>query len=136
MTTDWMNRKICNAVLWLFAGLVIVIVLTSCSPYQGANLHLETPTPAQPVSSVTASPQIANLQFETPTPRPITCTVTAYTLNFRSGPGTQHAVKDVLHNGERVQIISGGDWLKVETAQRVTGWAYGKYINCLRIGGR
>jgi uncharacterized protein YraI len=123
MTTLPQNRNIMQALAWFIAACVIAAALLGCSPYATDQLDSSTPTPAP---SVTATVSHSSLENDTPTPRPA-CTVTAYTLNFRAGPGTQHAVKDVLSNGERLQVIQRGAWLKVETAQRVTGWVYGRY---------
>jgi uncharacterized protein YgiM (DUF1202 family) len=131
MTTIPENRRMFYPVMYLLIVCVIAAALTSCSPYASnpsANQHQGSPTPAP---SVTATPlDLSPVTNQEPTPRP-SCTVTAYTLNMRTGAGMRHAVKDILHNGERVQILSRpADWLKVETAQRVTGWVYGKYIKC------
>jgi hypothetical protein len=55
--------------------------------------------------------------------------VTAGGLNLRSGPGTSNAILDVMHCGDRVQVVGGpsAGWWNV-TWQTTTGWASGNYL--------
>ncbi len=55
-----------------------------------------------------------------------TGTVTATTLNVRSGPGTNNSIVGKLNNGANVTIQQvEGDWLMVGQGQ----WVHGNYIN-------
>jgi len=52
--------------------------------------------------------------------------VTAQTLNFREGPGMSYAVTGILRQGERLEVIARGAWLRVSTGTE-TGYIYGRY---------
>jgi uncharacterized protein YgiM (DUF1202 family) len=122
MTTLKENRNIMQALAWFIAACVIAAALLGCAPVIA--MEAETPTAAP---SMTATNNRLNLDTYTPTPRPA-CTVTAYALNFRAGPGTRYEVLQILYSGDVLQIsLRHENWLKVETAQRVTGWVYGRY---------
>ena len=114
MTTE---KKIFNVWLWFMAGFTLLILLSSCSPLA----MYEAPATATP--SATATLTKPN---NSPTPTPPSCTVTAYTLNLRTGPGMSYAVKWILERGEVVTILERGDWLKVSTGT-ATGFIYGRY---------
>ena len=56
-------------------------------------------------------------------------TVTASSLNFRTGPSTSYSIIDVLMNGQKVEYIStSGSWLKVKY-NGVTGYVHGDYVS-------
>ena len=56
-------------------------------------------------------------------------TVTASSLNFRTGPSTSHSIINVLMNGQKVEYIStSGSWLKVKY-NGVTGYVHGDYVS-------
>jgi uncharacterized protein YgiM (DUF1202 family) len=116
------NRRLCDFVLWCFAGMVLVIFMTACSPYTAkpANLQI-TATP-----SVTATVKtLSNLTEFPPTPRP-SCYVTAGTVYLRSGPGMSHAAIDVLRKGEALTVLRRGEWIRVSTGSKA-GFIYGRY---------
>jgi uncharacterized protein YgiM (DUF1202 family) len=117
------NKKLCSAFIWFTAACALVILMTSCSPYAATEQLFSTPTPAP---SMTAEKVTTLLPS---TPAPPACTVTAYTLNLRSGPGTRHAVTQILYSGEAVTVLSlrKDNWLKIETAAGVRGWVYSRY---------
>ena len=55
-------------------------------------------------------------------------TVTASSLNFRTGPSTSYSIINVLINGQKVEYIStSGSWLKVKY-NGVTGYVHGDYV--------
>ena len=55
-------------------------------------------------------------------------TVTASSLNFRTGPSTSYSIINVLMNGQKVEYIStSGSWLKVKY-NGVTGYVHGDYV--------
>ena len=98
---------------------MLVILLTSCNPYQG--LQIATPTAtAQPSVTVT----ISKSQDATATPQ--TCTVNASKVYLRNGAGMSHAVIQILHKGQALIVIERGDWLKVTTRNQA-GFIYSKY---------
>ena len=52
-------------------------------------------------------------------------TVTASSLNFRSGPSTSHSIIGSLQKGQQVEYISeSGSWAKVKY-NGVTGYVHG-----------
>jgi SH3 domain-containing protein/NlpC/P60 family protein len=59
--------------------------------------------------------------------------VTAYRLNFRTGPGTQYSIVDVLSKGTRLAVLgsardrSNRTWYRVRIASGRTGWVAGWY---------
>lgn len=48
-------------------------------------------------------------------------------VNLRACAGTNCGVKSVLADGQLLQVIGAGDWLKVRTADNLTGYIYSKY---------
>ena len=55
-------------------------------------------------------------------------TVTASSLNFRTGPSTSYSIINVLMKGQKVEYIStSGSWLKVKY-NGVTGYVHGDYV--------
>jgi uncharacterized protein YgiM (DUF1202 family) len=122
MTTLTTNRKLFNVVMWFIAACMIAVILTSCSPYAVTG---DTVSPVQTPAATVAQLLLRSNNL-TPTPLP-SCVVTAYTLYMRAGAGMSHAVIDVLHNGDVLEVIRSGEWLKVITPQRVTGWVYSRY---------
>ena len=56
-------------------------------------------------------------------------TVTASSLNIRSGPGLEHSVKGYLYKGDTVVILEKSNgWLKIQQSNKTTGWVSEKYI--------
>ena len=56
-------------------------------------------------------------------------TITASSLNLRSGPGTAHSSTGLITKGQIVTVLSvSGDWSRIKTAEGRTGWVYNKYI--------
>jgi hypothetical protein len=59
--------------------------------------------------------------------------VTAYRLNFRTGPGTQYAIIGVLSKGTRLSVLGSGRddlhrrWYRVRISSGKTGWVAGWY---------
>jgi uncharacterized protein YgiM (DUF1202 family) len=109
-------------VMYFLAACVVLALLTSCSPYAA----IETNWSQTPTATASMTATVTNVTLS-PTPLP-SCTVTAYTLNMRTGAGMQHAVKWILEHGDRLQIAAtAGEWLKIETAGHVTGWIHSHY---------
>lgn len=48
-------------------------------------------------------------------------------VNLRACPGTNCGVLSVLSDGQVLQVIGAGDWLKVQTADNLTGFIYSNY---------
>lgn len=106
-----------NFILWLFAGLVLLVILAACSP-------LATPTQG---TTPTAAPATATPAPLSPTPTADTCTVTAGHLNLRTGAGNQFPVIKVLTQGETLIVINPGEWLNVTDATGAQGFIYSQY---------
>jgi uncharacterized protein YgiM (DUF1202 family) len=115
-----LEKRIFDFCIWFLAAICLLVILTSCS----AAVDILTTATALPAVTATAN-HSANLQGDAPAPHP-TCTVTAYTLNLREGPGTSHAVLQILHKGEVLEVLAKGAWLKVVTRSG-TGFVYGRY---------
>jgi uncharacterized protein YgiM (DUF1202 family) len=115
-----LEKRIFDFCIWFMAGICLLVILTSCSAV------VDVPATATPAQTATATDNHSViLQGDTPTPRP-TCIVTAYTLNLREGPGTSHAVLQILHKGDVLEVLTSGAWLKVAT-RNSTGFVHGKY---------
>ena len=57
-------------------------------------------------------------------------TVTASTLNVRSGPGTNYSVVGKVYKGNSVEILSSSNgWHKIKMSNGSTGWSSGQYLN-------
>jgi uncharacterized protein YraI len=48
-------------------------------------------------------------------------------VNLRACAGTNCGVLSVLADGQILQVIGAGDWLKVQTENNLTGYIYSKY---------
>jgi SH3 domain-containing protein len=105
-------------VLWLVA----LLIMTGCSPYLES--PVATPTAARPALIATVDPPQLFAEGD-PTPPP-TCTVHVGSVYLRAGAGMQHAVLEVLHDGQILTVLARGAWLKVETRTK-TGFIYSKY---------
>ena len=76
------------------------------------------------------------MQGTNPTPPPVvtpegskTGTVTASTLNIRSGPSTSNSVVTKAKKGEKVTILeSKSGWYRVKLSNGKTGWGSADYI--------
>ena len=63
-----------------------------------------------------------------PPPTGTAYTVSASTLNVRSGPGTNHSVLGQVSRGQRVTVIgSSGAWKQIRFGSG-TGWVHGSYL--------
>lgn len=59
-----------------------------------------------------------------------TGTVTASSLNIRSGPSTSYSVVGNVYKGNTLQILeTSNGWYKVKLSNGKIGWGSGKYIN-------
>ncbi|MDD5092298.1 MAG: SH3 domain-containing protein [Candidatus Wallbacteria bacterium] len=57
-------------------------------------------------------------------------TVTATSLNVRSGPGTSYSIIDCLSNGVTVPVLdSSNGWYKIITPNNITGWSSSGYLS-------
>ena len=90
---------------------------------------------------ISALPESLGYARAKPTPRPTQqplpalqgdeyyATVTATTLNVRSGPGTSNAIVALLYSGERV-IVTGqfeDNWVSIKTVE-FTGYVKADYL--------
>ncbi|MGL5314082.1 MAG: SH3 domain-containing protein, partial [Peptostreptococcaceae bacterium] len=59
-----------------------------------------------------------------------TATVTASTLNIRSGASTSHSVIAKAYKGDKVELLeSSNGWNKVKLSNGTTGWASSEYLS-------
>jgi uncharacterized protein YgiM (DUF1202 family) len=66
----------------------------------------------------------------TSTPESGTGTITASSLNIRSGAGTGYQVVTTAYKGQNVTILeSQGGWYKVSLSNGTIGWASGSYVS-------
>jgi uncharacterized protein YgiM (DUF1202 family) len=85
------------------------------------------------VSSKANNPAVpTSTAFLLPTQTPVnTCTVQTGIdtgrVNLRACPGTNCGVLSVLADGELLQVIGAGDWLKVQTKSQMTGYINSKF---------
>lgn len=57
-------------------------------------------------------------------------TVTASSLNVRSGPSTSYTIVTTVKKNDKVNILqSSNGWYKIETASGKQGWASSSYIS-------
>lgn len=114
------ERRPIDIAFWIFAGLCLLVILTSCSPYTAA--PPKGPTPGG--TAVTVPPMAATVTA-TRTPRPDTCKVNG-TVYLRPGPSKAGAPLAILRAGDRLEVIQRGAWLFVSTRQ-TTGFIYSRY---------
>lgn len=102
---------------------VILIVLTSCSPYAAM------PATATPSTTATGTAPAATVTAST-TPRPSCVIETGYDagrVNLRRAATRNSAALDVLHEGERVTVLHAGQWMNVQTREGLAGFIYSRY---------
>jgi hypothetical protein len=115
-----------------FILALALILATACSltnqATRGAAV-VKTP-PGTPTAS--ATPEI----IATPTPSPQRCTVDTGQpqgrVNLRACPGTGCGVIEVLEEGDRLQVVTLGDWLKVQTEAGAVGFVNSNYCTLTR----
>ncbi len=57
-------------------------------------------------------------------------TITASSLNLRSGPGTSYSSKGLISKGEKLTVSNvSGPWSRITTSTGRTGWVFNKYID-------
>lgn len=63
-------------------------------------------------------------------------TVTASSLNIRSGPNTNYSILTKISNGDTVLIkeVASNGWYKVELVNGIVGWCSNDYIGNIRDG--
>jgi uncharacterized protein YgiM (DUF1202 family) len=127
MTDMPFNRRLFNWVIWIFAGMSLLVILTSCMEMPAG------PQTATPVLSSTPTAALTQVsKTSSPVPFP-TCTVStgidAGRLNIRTGAGLQYDVIRVLQEGEVLNMTGGqsGNWIQVITTRNDTGWINKKF---------
>lgn len=105
---------------YMFLGLAFVLVM-ACS-LTDVQSRSNTGTSAQ----LLFTKQPLSTHVPTSTPTATTCTVTAQHLNVRACGATTCAVLDTLDNGDRITVITLGDWYEVQTATGAA-WLNSKY---------
>ena len=111
----------------LLAALVALAI--SCSITNGATMSaavLKTPTERPQRADTLKAERI-------PTPSPQHCTVDTGTaagrLNMRACAGTNCGVLAVLDEGDRLTVLTAGDWIEVQPDKGAAGWINSKYCN-------
>jgi len=119
------EKRLIEFLLWFMAGLVLVIVLTSCSPFSAMATSEPTAAPSKPaqlltVPSSTATEKSAQLcQVRTGMP-------SGY-LNLRTGAGVSFSVIRILAEGETLQVLKRGAWLHVIDTRGEKGFVNANY---------
>ena len=63
-------------------------------------------------------------------------TVTASTLNVRSGPSTSYSITTKVYKGETVEVLeSSNGWSKIKTSSGKIGWASEEYLSTSGTSG-
>jgi uncharacterized protein YgiM (DUF1202 family) len=100
------------------AYLVVTLALVACATQAKFSPAVSATNTVQPATNTPA----------------VTCTVTAFHLHVRSGPGVEYRVVGYLDSGAMVQIYGratnadGGTWLLV--ARRPEQWINADYVVC------
>ena len=123
------EKRLINFVVWFMAGALLLIMLTSCSPYEGLAapaVSTETPARSTPTRTPTASPSPTE-----PSPDAARCTVQTGVprgyLNLRTGPGVRHAVIRILVEGESLKVLERAAWLQVLDRKGTRGYVNSRY---------
>ena len=117
-----MNKRKTFLLLALAALILLACSLTNQAT-RGAAV-LQTPT---------ESPQEADQPetIATPTQAPQRCTVDTGQpqgrLNLRACPGTSCGVIEVLEEGDRLQVVTLGDWIEAQTDAGAVGFVNSNY---------
>ncbi len=81
------------------------------------------------VVSIPFYASMASAAGATPSSTSQTGTVTASSLNVRSGPSTSHSIMHTLWNGNRINVIGESDnWYNIRLSDGRTGWVSKDYI--------
>ena len=123
------EQRLVDFCLWFLAGVILLIILTSCNPYVTA--PSATPMEMHPArSTIAPAPQSSRIPIATQTPSP-TCTVRtgipAGTVNLRTGADVSHAVVRVLSEGEILKVLERADWMKVSDERGNRGYINARY---------
>lgn len=118
-----LERRIFDISIRCFAGIWLLVFLTSCSA--------TVPLPATPTSEATATEYTVTKPQRAPSPTSETCTVQTGVptgkLNLRAGAGTDQAVVRVLSEGEILTVIKVGTWVEVSDSQGNRGYVNSIY---------
>ncbi len=103
---------------------VLVLLMLSCS--------LVNTTPSNKVTQLpSADSKLRELTAPLDELKPKYCIVeTEYEqgkVNLRVGPGTAFDVLVVLQEGDRLEVLAFGDWLKVDATNGVSGYINSNY---------
>ena len=111
---------------WFYISWLLMILLTSCSPYQ------DPPSPTPTIDARRAAAQAATKPAKpapagkAATPQP-TCTVDGGSVYLREGAGMQYAALTVLHDGQVLTVRARGAWLQVIDDQGHLGYIRARY---------
>ena len=106
-----------------FYGVFALLIL-SCSLVDSSSSN-------QVTQSASEYPEARELTILLDKPKPEHCTVeTEYEqgkVNLRVGPGTAFDVLVVLQEGDKLEVLTFGDWLKVSSANGLSGYINSNY---------
>ena len=102
------NRRLFKVVLWVFTGLMLLVLLTSCTPWDSfASLSVSTatstPTPSPAATVTTATPAGSAGVTASPTPR-LVFLVDSDALEVRNGPSESTSNIGFLKRGDLVIV--------------------------------
>jgi len=102
--------------------MFLLLALSACGMYVG--WQLMTPPPGGEVKptqtarpTATNTPEVCNVQTG----------IDGGTVNLRTCAGTSCAVLDIVTEGERLTVLTAGNWTQVTTEDGVSGWLNSKY---------
>jgi hypothetical protein len=128
VTTPVFNRRLFTFILWVFCGLCLLVLLTSCLEMPEAPQTM-TATPSQ----ATIARPSSNLKFSQSTPHPVYAVV-ADALEVRTGPGEAAPNVGYLTRGEIVTVYETAQakreycttWVKIYAS--LSRWVCFEYL--------
>lgn len=111
---------------------MFVLILCSCGAPDTPGATLVPGGPTATAAVATRTPlSTATIVPATETPETVSGSVTAESLNVRSGPGTTYPVIGGLSLGDEVEVVGKNDtgsWLQI-TYEGGRGWVFATYID-------
>jgi len=127
MINRQLEKRLFDFCVWFMAGVILLLIMTSCNPYAGLQPGTPTGTRIATKRAVIATPSLS----PSPTPAKSMCIVQTGVprgyLNLRTGAGVTFAVIRILAEGEVLTVIERAAWLQVIDAQDNHGFINSKY---------
>ncbi len=134
---DWIRARSQREKILLFAGLALVLVLTTTGLVMAfGRRQPEQAPPTDPAEPSQSQAAVSPTPLPTPTATPaptepvLALVVTAQQLNLREAPGLEAPLIKTLQNGDQlVQLAEPEeDWVAVRTADGLEGYVYAHYV--------